>query len=93
MSATLQLAEHLISRPSVTPEDGDCQQIIGRRLEALGFALETIESGPPDFRVTNLWAVRTAHAGRVSRPHERDDHEQLPRLLPPLDRGPRRILG
>ena len=58
MSRTLQLAEQLISRPSVTPEDAGCQQILGERLAPLGFTLETIESGPADFRVTNLWAVR-----------------------------------
>ena len=60
MSRTLQLAEHLISRPSVTPEDGGCQQILGERLAPLGFTLETIESGPANFRVTNLWAKRIA---------------------------------
>jgi succinyl-diaminopimelate desuccinylase len=58
MSRTLQLAEQLISRPSVTPDDAGCQQILGERLAQLGFALETIDSGPADFRVTNLWAVR-----------------------------------
>jgi succinyl-diaminopimelate desuccinylase len=63
MSRTLQLAEHLISRPSVTPDDAGCQQILGERLAALGFQLETIESGPADFRVTNLWAVRAGAAG------------------------------
>ena len=63
MSRTLQLAEHLISRPSVTPDDAGCQQIIGERLAALGFRLETIESGPADFRVTNLWAVRHGAPG------------------------------
>lgn len=60
MSRTLQLAEQLISRPSVTPDDAGCQPLIGERLARLGFALETIESGPADFRVTNLWARRTA---------------------------------
>ena len=60
MSRTLQLAEHLISRPSVTPEDGGCQQILGERLAPLGFTLETIESGPKNSRVTNLWAKRIA---------------------------------
>ena len=62
MSRTLQLAEQLISRPSVTPDDGGCQQILGERLARLGFKLETIESGPADFRVTNLWAVRAGGA-------------------------------
>jgi succinyl-diaminopimelate desuccinylase len=58
MSRALQLTEQLISRRSVTPEDARCQQIIGQRLKPLGFVCETIESGPADFRVTNLWAKR-----------------------------------
>jgi succinyl-diaminopimelate desuccinylase len=56
MSATLRLAEQLISRPSVTPEDQGCMEIIMARLQPLGFSCELIESGPPDFRVKNLWA-------------------------------------
>ncbi|MES2250279.1 MAG: succinyl-diaminopimelate desuccinylase [Pseudomonadota bacterium] len=67
MSRTLQLAEQLISRPSVTPDDAGCQQILGERLAALGFTLETIESGPADFRVTNLWAVRRPTNGRATK--------------------------
>ncbi len=59
MSRTLQLAEQLISRNSVTPEDADCQRIIADRLTPLGFTLETIDSGPDNFRVTNLWAKFT----------------------------------
>lgn len=62
MSRTLQLAEQLISRSSVTPDDAGCQQILGERLARLGFQLESIESGPADFRVTNLWAVRPGTA-------------------------------
>ncbi len=58
--ATLRLAEQLISRASITPDDAGCQQILGERLAALGFALETIESGPEEARVSNLWAVRPA---------------------------------
>ncbi|MGR4870199.1 succinyl-diaminopimelate desuccinylase [Variovorax sp. LARHSF232] len=58
MSRTLVLAEALIARPSVTPEDGGCQQLLGERLAKLGFELESIQSGPADFRVTNLWAMR-----------------------------------
>jgi succinyl-diaminopimelate desuccinylase len=67
MSRTLQLAEQLISRPSVTPDDAGCQQILGERLAQLGFTLETIESGPADFRVTNLWAVRRPAGASVSK--------------------------
>ena len=63
MTRTLQLTEQLISRPSVTPEDAGCQQIILERLKPLGFACETLVSGPDSFRVTNLWAKRMAQAG------------------------------
>jgi succinyl-diaminopimelate desuccinylase len=50
----LHLAEALIARRSVTPDDGGCQRLIGERLAALGFANETVASGG----VTNLWSVR-----------------------------------
>ena len=56
MSATLQLAEQLISRPSVTPLDEGCIDIVSARLQALGFACERIDSGLDNFRVSNLWA-------------------------------------
>ncbi len=56
---TLRLAEALIARPSVTPLDAGCQALITERLRPLGFECETLESGPADFRVTNLWAKRT----------------------------------
>ena len=62
MNATLRLAEQLIARPSVTPEDGQCQALIAERLAPLGFVCETIASGPADFRVTNLWALRRGAA-------------------------------
>ncbi len=56
MSSTLRLAEQLISRQSVTPDDAGCQDILVARLAPLGFECETIVSGPDHFRVTNLWA-------------------------------------
>ena len=56
MSSTLRLAEQLISRPSVTPDDAGCQQLLIDRLRPLGFDCETIVSGPADAPVTNLWA-------------------------------------
>ena len=59
MTATLRLTEALIARCSVTPDDAGCQAIIAARLMPLGFVCETIESGPADFLVTNLWAKRT----------------------------------
>ena len=60
MNATLELAEALISRPSVTPDDAGCLELLGQRLERLGFELERLDSGPADFRVANLWAKRSA---------------------------------
>lgn len=53
-SETLALAKELIFRPSVTPEDEGCQQVIGERLAALGFELETMVFED----TTNLWARR-----------------------------------
>ena len=58
MSRTLQLAEQLISRPSVTPEDAGCLDLIAARLAPLGFVCERLDSGPDSFRVHNLWAKR-----------------------------------
>ncbi len=54
----LRLAEALIARRSVTPEDGGCQALLGERLAQAGFACETLVCGPDEFRVTNLWALR-----------------------------------
>jgi succinyl-diaminopimelate desuccinylase len=65
MSKTLHLTEQLIAQRSVTPEDGQCQAIIEARLKPLGFACESIVSGPADFRVKNLWAKRPGRGGRT----------------------------
>jgi len=68
MSRTLQLTEQLIAQASVTPEDAQCQALLGERLKACGFECESIVSGPDDFRVTNLWALRQsrrANAGTL----------------------------
>ena len=50
---TLLLTQDLIRRPSVSPEDQGCLQVIGRRLEAIGFRVERMPFGP----VENLWAL------------------------------------
>ncbi|EIC20208.1 succinyl-diaminopimelate desuccinylase [Thiorhodovibrio frisius] len=52
MSPVLELAQALIARPSLTPDDADCQSLLGERLSRLGFHLETLRFG----EVTNLWA-------------------------------------
>lgn len=50
----LQLAKDLIARPSVTPDDEGCQQMIIDRLEPLGFKWHIIAEGG----VNNLWIRR-----------------------------------
>ncbi len=54
MTPTLDLAAELIRRPSVTPEDGGCQDILAQRLAANGFHVEHLPFG----EVRNLWARR-----------------------------------
>ena len=60
MSATLQLTQQLIARPSLTPLDEGCLHIIGLRLEKIGFKLEMIRCGEVD----NLWA-RRGNSGKL----------------------------
>jgi succinyl-diaminopimelate desuccinylase len=54
MSATLELAIDLIARPSVTPEDAGCQDLMMERLANLGFRNEPMRFGEVD----NFWARR-----------------------------------
>lgn len=51
-SPTITLAQDLINIDSVTPEDKGCQELITKRLEALGFSIERLRFGDVD----NLWA-------------------------------------
>ena len=53
-SKTLALLQSLIARPSITPDDAGCQQVLIERLSAIGFVCETMQFG----EVTNLWARR-----------------------------------
>lgn len=62
-SAVLELAQQLLSSPSVTPDDGACLDLISAFLQPLGFACERIDRGPEHFFVKNLWAVRTGKNG------------------------------
>jgi succinyl-diaminopimelate desuccinylase len=54
MSTTLELAQQLIARRSLTPQDEGCLPLIGARLEPLDFKLEMMRHGDVD----NLWARR-----------------------------------
>ena len=58
MSETLELAKQLIRRPSVTPDDCGCQELIAGRLEKAGFKKEQLRFGEVD----NLWARRGSEA-------------------------------
>ena len=58
MTATVRLTEALISRASVTPEDGGCQDLIMSHLKPLGFECTTLTYGPQDAPVINLWAIK-----------------------------------
>src|SRR5690606_39697262 len=54
LSPTLALACELIARDSTTPDDAGCQQLMGDRLAACGFTLESMRFGEVD----NLCARR-----------------------------------
>jgi succinyl-diaminopimelate desuccinylase len=54
MSSTLELTEDLLRRPSISPEDHGCLDVIEARLAAIGFRNERLSYGPVD----NLWARR-----------------------------------
>jgi succinyl-diaminopimelate desuccinylase len=51
---TLSLTRDLIARPSVSPEDGDCQKLLADHLTAMGFNVEALPFGD----VANFWATR-----------------------------------
>lgn len=61
LSPTLQLACDLISRPSVTPLDADCQALMMQRLGAVGFKLEPMRFEDVD----NFWATHGSGQGPV----------------------------
>ena len=63
--ATLDLSIELLERPSVTPDDDGCQDILSARLEQAGFDCEFMYFGDTDktgehAEVKNLWARRGA---------------------------------
>ncbi len=52
--STLELARELVRRPSITPEDAGCQDLLAGHLGALGFRIRSMPFGA----VSNLWARR-----------------------------------
>jgi succinyl-diaminopimelate desuccinylase len=65
MSPTLRLAEQLIAKASLTPDDAGCMDLIMAQLKPLGFVCEEIHSGPENFQVRNLWAHRPGRSGKT----------------------------
>ena len=61
MSATLELTQDLMTRRSVTPADEGCQDVMKRRLQALGFEIEPMRFG----KVENFWARHGRDGGPV----------------------------
>ena len=62
-SATLALSKELMQRPSVTPDDKGCQDILAQRLAKIGFDNEFMMFGDKqavgrNAQVKNLWARR-----------------------------------
>ena len=55
---SLELAKELISRPSVTPDDQNCQQLLVERLQKIGFAVEELHFGD----TKNVWLRRGPQA-------------------------------
>ena len=55
---SLELAKALISRPSVTPDDQNCQQLLAERLQKIGFAAEELHFGD----TKNIWLRRGTKA-------------------------------
>ena len=64
-SSTLRLAEQLIERRSVTPDDGGCQAVLAGRLAKVGFACTSLPFATDAARVDNLWALRPARGGKL----------------------------
>jgi succinyl-diaminopimelate desuccinylase len=56
--SALALARELLARPSVTPDDAGCLDLIAARLVPLGFRLERFDHNG----VSNLWARRGTRA-------------------------------
>ena len=58
MSRTLNLLKELVSRPSITPDDKGCQQLLIDTLEPLGFKAEKLNFS----EVENLWLRKGTEA-------------------------------
>jgi len=64
ITSTQQLAIDLIQRPSVTPDDCNCQQLIANRLKDCGFHSEHLRFEDVD----NLWSITKEDSPESSKP-------------------------
>lgn len=63
-SEVLKLAEQLIAKPSITPHDHGCQDLIADYLNNLGFEIQHM----PANEVKNLWAIKNHHESHTDSP-------------------------
>ena len=52
MAETLELARQLIARPSITPDDQGCQDLLEAELKAAGFVVDGVKL--PGYAICNL---------------------------------------
>lgn len=60
----LALTQALVARPSVSPDDAGCQEVLIERLEGAGFAVERMRFGEVD----NFWAVHPGFSSGDAKP-------------------------
>ena len=62
MTKTLDLTKALIARPSITPDDKGCQQLLIDILEPIGFKTEKLGFGEGNDAVDNIWLRKGTEA-------------------------------
>ncbi len=77
----IELAQQLIRRPSLSPDDAGCRALMIERLRAIGFTVEPMDFGDTQ----NFWApARPRRDAGLRRPHRRSPG----RRRRPLDQSP-----
>ncbi len=77
----IELAQQLIRRPSLSPDDAGCRALMIERLRAIGFTVEPMDFGDTQ----NFWALaRPRRDAGLRRPHRRSPG----RRRRPLDQSP-----
>lgn len=76
----IELAQQLIRRPSLSPDDAGCQALMIERLRAIGFTVEPMDFGDTQ----NFCLARPRRDAGLRRPHRRSPG----RRRRPLDQSP-----